>query len=145
MMDRALSTGTVALATDPTCHSRPTRAVSDDGALALMLRPVSGQGVASGGTNAEQLFAAGLAASFQCALARVARSGGIALKGPVGIVASVHLCGGADEALALNAELEVAMPEMSASDAKALMFETQRNCPYARMARASMQISFILR
>lgn len=70
------------------------------------------------------------------------------LAGPIGIVASVRLCEDlpGDE-LRLAAELEVALPEIPQAEAQALMFEAQRRCrcPCARMARAGMQILFILR
>ncbi|HEV8211721.1 MAG TPA: hypothetical protein VGP77_16460, partial [Vicinamibacterales bacterium] len=67
------------------------RLVSDDGALALVLRsPIDSLGD-RGGTTAEQLLAAGLAAGFEGALRRAALARNIRLVGSIDIIASVQL------------------------------------------------------
>jgi osmotically inducible protein OsmC len=145
----ALYTATVAMASQAASSarsSRSARAVSDDGALALVVRTPSEGGGEGGGTNAEQLFAADLAASFHGALTMVAQARGIALGGDVGIVASVHLRREApEEGLCFTAEIEVALPAMERAQAHSLMCDAERLCPYARMARSGMRSNFILR
>jgi Ohr subfamily peroxiredoxin len=104
---------------------------------------LGGQG---GGTNPEQLFAAGLAASFHEALTTVARAKGFRLAGGIGIVARVHLCDAPpEEGLFLTAELDVALPAMQPEEASSLMSEAERTCPYAKMTRAGLRAMFTLR
>jgi osmotically inducible protein OsmC len=146
-MQLSLYTATVAMAAEAASPAPSAgRAVSDDGALALVLRRPTEPGGQGGGTNPEQLFAAGLAAGFHGALTMVALSRGIRLSGKVGIVASVHLCrDSSEEGFLLAAELEVALPSVDPEEARSLMLEAERMCPYAKMARAGMRSAFILR
>ena len=142
-----LYTATVAVASEAAAHAGFSgRAISDDGSLALALRLPIELGGQGGGTNPEQLFAAGLAASFHAALTTVARAKGIHFAGSIGIVASVHLCGDRpDEGLFLTAELEVALPAMQPEQARSLMSEAERTCPYAKMTRTGLRTMFTLR
>ena len=142
-----LYTATVAVAGESALHARFSgRAISDDGSLALVLRPPTELGGQGGGTNPEQLFAAGLAASFHEALTAVARAKGIRLAGSIDIVASVHLCSDrSDDGLFLRAELEVALPAMQPGEARSLMLEAERTCPYAKMTRTGLRAMFTLR
>ena len=76
----------------------------------------------------------------------VALASGIRLVGSIGIVASVHLCRDlSEQGLFLAAELEVALPPMAREDAQSLIFEAERMCPYAKMARSGIRSTFILR
>ena len=142
-----LNTGTVAMAGEAAPGARLARAVSDDGALAVALRAPTGRdAAASGGTDAEQLFAAGLATGFRDALAAAARARGIALVGTINIVASVQLQRLASKGdLFLSASLEVSLPSLDVGLARALMHEARRRCPYAGMARSGMHSTFTLR
>ena len=63
---RALATG-----------GRSGHAVTDDGLLDVHLRPPKEMGGPGGGTNPEQLFAAGYAACFQSALVSAGRRAGV--------------------------------------------------------------------
>src|SRR5260370_25019394 len=56
---------------------RSGHAVSDDGIVDVDLQPPKEMGGPGGGTNPEQLFAAGYAACFQSALAVVGRRAGV--------------------------------------------------------------------
>jgi Ohr subfamily peroxiredoxin len=142
-----LYTATVAVASKAAAHARSSgRAISDDGSLVLVLRSPTELGGQGGGTNPEQLFAAGLAASFHEALATAARTKGIHLPGGIDIVASVHLCGDPpDKGLFLTAELEVALPAIRLDEARSLMSEAERTCPYAKMTRTGLRAMFTLR
>ena len=140
-------TATVAMASEEAADARVSgKAVSDDGSLALVLQLPTELGGPGGGTNPEQLFAAGLAASFHGALTTAARAKGIRLAGSIGIVASVHLCDDPpEEGLFLTAELDVALPTMKPEEARSLMSEAERTCPYAKMTRTGLQAMFTLR
>jgi len=142
-----LYTATVAMASEEAAHARLSgKAVSDDGSLALVLRLPVELGGQGGGTNPEQLFAAGLAASFHGALTVAARTKGFRLAGAIGIVARVHLCDDPpEEGLFLTAELDVALPAMQPEEARSLMSEAERTCPYAKMTRAGLRAMFTLR
>jgi Ohr subfamily peroxiredoxin len=142
-----LYTATVAVAGESALHARFSgRAISDDGSLALVLRPPTELGGQGGGTNPEQLFAAGLAASFHEALTTLARAKRIRLAGSIDIVASVHLRGDRlGEGLFLTAELDVGLPVMQADVAHALMSEAERMCPYAKMTGTGLRVMFTLR
>ena len=140
-------TATVAMAAQGMLHQQASaRAVSDDGALALVLRPPAALGGRGAGTNAEQLLAAGIAAGFHGALMLVALSKGMQLAGTVSIVASVQLERDPfEDGFSLALELEVALPAMATSDAQSLMLAAERQCAYAKMARSGIRSSFILR
>lgn len=142
-----LYTATVAVAGESALHARFSgRAISDDGSLALVLRLPTELGGQGGGTNPEQLFAAGLAASFHEALTTLARAKGIRLAGSIDIVASVHLHGDRlGEGLFLTAELEVGLPAMQADEAHSLMSDAERMCPYAKMTGTGLRAMFTLR
>jgi lipoyl-dependent peroxiredoxin len=137
-------TATVAMAIQQALDV-PGRVISDDGALALVLRTPAAPGGRGAGTNPEQLLAAGLAASFHAALAMAAESKAIRLQGRIGIVTHVHLTPDPlENGLRLSAELEVALPPMAPEDARTLMLEAERTCPYAKMARSGIRSSFVL-
>ena len=58
----------------------------------------------------------------------------------------VHLCDDPpEEGLFLTAELDVALPAMPAEEARSLMSEAKRTCPYAKMARTGLHAMFSLR
>ncbi|PPJ40751.1 peroxiredoxin, partial [Pseudoxanthomonas sp. KAs_5_3] len=70
-----LYTTTVAVSGGEARHTRVSgRAVSDDGNLDLVLRQPTELGGDGGGTNSQQLFAAGFAACFHGAMAIAAAS-----------------------------------------------------------------------
>ena len=90
---------------------REGRAKTDDGLLDVALVPpkaLGGSGV--GGTNPEQLFAAGYSACFGSAVLHVARAQKIT-SGPVSVTAKVSI-GPAGVGFGLAVELLVAIPEL---------------------------------
>src|SRR4051812_32576436 len=144
-MTYLLHTATIAMSGNTT-SATPTKAVSDDGALALVLSPPRALGVGGPGTNAEQLLAAGLAAGLRDSLAIAARSQRIELPGTFDIVASVGLnCEPGGETRFLTVDIEVALPTVPPEQAATLLLEVQRCCPYAAMTSAGMRSSFQLR
>jgi Ohr subfamily peroxiredoxin len=141
-----LYTTTVALSGGESRHAQDSgRAVSDDGNLALILclpRELGGNG---GGTNSEQLFAAGFAACFHGAMSLVASAKKMRMPQHVDIAATVSFGRDpADGLFLITAELAVSLPGMAASDAAALVAETEKVCPYAKMARGGMHCAINL-
>jgi len=117
-------------------HGRASgRAVSDDGYLDVHLRLPEGLGGPGGGTNPEQLFAAGYAACFHGAWNLIARQQKIDA-GRVEVTTRVTFGRDpADGRYLLTADLEVHAPDMDREQAERLTREAELACPYAKMAR----------
>jgi lipoyl-dependent peroxiredoxin len=141
------STATVAMTTRGVLHTRAVgRVVSDDGALALVVRSRSHAPDDAIGATAEQLLAAGLAAGFHDALGLAAQTMGIRLVGSVDIVVTVRIDSDPLAAgMCLSAELEVSLPPLDRDDERSLMLEAERLCPFAKLTRSGIRSSFILR
>ena len=118
---------------------REGRAKSDDGVLDVALVPpkaLGGSGV--GGTNPEQLFAAGYAACFGSALSHVARAQKIT-PGPVSITAKVSL-GQVGQGFGLAVELVASIPELPREQATALLDTAHQVCPYSNATRGNIVV-----
>jgi lipoyl-dependent peroxiredoxin len=141
-----LYTTTVAVSGGEARHARAGgRAVSDDGHLDLMLHLPRELGGKGGGTNAEQLFAAGFAACFHGAMSLVATSKKMRLPQNIDIAATVSFGRDpADGLFLITAELAVSLPCTDAADAAALVAEAEKVCPYAKMARGGMHCTINL-
>jgi Ohr subfamily peroxiredoxin len=114
---------------------------SDDGALRLNLRLPRELGGAGGGTNPEQLLAAGFAACFHGALNLIAAKRKIAVAESE---VSVNVTFGRDPAdglYSLIADVEVRLPGLPEPIAKELIQETEKICPYAKMMRQGARSS----
>lgn len=121
-------------------HGRASgRALSDDGGLDLAFRLPRQLGGPGGGTNPEQLLAAGYGACFHGALTLVATRRKIALPRDLAItVAAAFGRDPADGLFALQLAVEVALPGLDDAMADALIAETEAICPYAKMTRAGL-------
>lgn len=118
---------------------REGRVVSSDGVLdmaVVMPKGLGGPGV--GGTNPEQLFAAGYAACFGSALGFVARAQKIQT-GPVKITARVSI-GKAGAGFGLAVELQGHFPDLSREQAEALMHAAHQVCPYSNATRNNIEV-----
>ena len=110
---------------------------SDDGNLHVQLRlPAAfGGGGGGGGTNPEQLFAAAYAACFHGALNLLASK----KKTPVhDATVEVSVAFGRDPVdglFMLTADVRIHLPDVEKSVAEELVRNTERFCPYAKMAR----------
>ncbi|RQU86459.1 Ohr family peroxiredoxin [Burkholderia cenocepacia] len=136
-----LYTTTVTVTGGEAAHGRSSgHARSTTGELDVSLRlPVELGGV-GGGTNPEQLFAAGFAACFHGALALVAMRRRVRLPPDLGITASATFQRDpVDGLFAIALDLEVGMPGVGATAARELVAETEAICPYAKMARDGIQ------
>lgn len=114
-------------------------AMSDDGELQVTLRLPVEMGGEGGGTNPEQLFAAGYAACFHGALALLAERAGVALT-DAAVTATVSFGRDpVDGLFALAAEINIHLPDVDRAVAEELARNTERLCPYSKMAQGGIQ------
>jgi Ohr subfamily peroxiredoxin len=109
---------------------------SDDGRLDIKLAPPTTHG---GGTNPEQLFAAGWSACFLSAIAIVASKMKIALPVDRAIDTVVEL-GVTDGAFFLQARLNVSLPGLERDVAQALVDGAHQTCPYSKATRGNIDV-----
>lgn len=117
-------------------HGRASgSARSDDGELDVDLRLPAALGGEGGGTNPEQLFAAGLGACFHGALNLLAARRGLII--PDSSVEVVVVLGRdpVDGRHALTADVTVRLPTLGREVAEELVRATERICPYAKLVR----------
>jgi Ohr subfamily peroxiredoxin len=108
---------------------------SDDGNLEVDLRLPDALGGPGGGTNPEQLFAAGYAACFHGALSLLAARAGIPIP-DAKVEASVTFGRDPVDGLyTLTADVRIYLPGVERAVAEELVRRTERFCPYAKMAR----------
>ena len=130
-------------ATATATAGREGRAKSDDGVLDVALVPpkaLGGSGV--GGTNPEQLFAAGYSACFGSAVQHVARQQKLA-SGPVSITAKVSI-GPVGAGFGLAVELIATIPELPREQANALLEAAHQVCPYSNATRGNIRVDIRL-
>ena len=114
------------------------RAVSDDGQLDVTLAVPRAMGGPGGGTNPEQLFAAGYAACFHSALQMVARQAKKDL-GDSSVGARVSI-GQAGEGFGLAVALEVVIPALPHDEAQRLADKAHQVCPYSNATRGNIRV-----
>jgi Ohr subfamily peroxiredoxin len=102
---------------------------TDDGQLSVELRTPPELGGPGGGTNPEQLFAAGYAACFQNALTLVSRRAKVDTSGST-VTAEVDL-GPVGRAYAMGVRLQVSIPGVDQATAEQLVATTHQVCPYS--------------
>lgn len=115
---------------------------TDDGLVALDLaipKPMGGPG---GGSNPEQLFAAGYAACFHSALQFVAGQSKADVSGSnvTGRVSIGERDNGPGFGLAVHHE--VMLPTLSQSDAEKLVAQAHEVCPYSNATRGNVTVDF---
>lgn len=120
-------------------HGRASgMAISDDGELIVDLRLPVELGGTGGGTNPEQLFAAGYAACFHGALSMLAERAGVAIP-DASVTATVSFGRDpVDGLFALSADINIHLPGVPTPVAQELVRNTERLCPYAKMARGGI-------
>jgi len=112
---------------------------SDDGQLSLELRLPKALGGPGGGTNPEQLFAAGYAACFHGALSLLAARAAIPIPGAAVNVTVDFGRDPMDGLFLLSAHTRVHLPGVERVAAEELVRNTERFCPYAKMARQGIE------
>jgi lipoyl-dependent peroxiredoxin len=109
---------------------------TDDGRLDVKLSP-PGMG---GGTNPEQLFAAGYSACFIGALKAVAGKLKVAVPADVAVDAEVDL-GPTAHGYGIAARLKVTLPGMERAQAQALVHAAHQVCPYSNATRGNIDVT----
>jgi Ohr subfamily peroxiredoxin len=134
-LDKVLYTGKT-----HTTGGRDGAARSSDGRLEVKL---SSPGTSGGGTNPEQLFAAGWSACFMSAVALAASQQKISLPADRAIDAEVDL-GTNDGGYVLRARLNVSLPGLDREIAQALVDAAHQTCPYSKATRGNIEVSINL-
>ena len=121
---------------------RDGHARSKDGTLDVDVRPPVEMGGAGGGTNPEELFAAGYAACFQSALGVVARRGKIGVDGSTvtGKVTIGTIEGGG---FGLAVRLEVHIPDVDEATTIMLIEAAHQVCPYSNATRGNIAVTLV--
>ncbi|NPD14756.1 Ohr family peroxiredoxin [Xinfangfangia sp. D13-10-4-6] len=127
-------------------HGRASgHALSDDGATDLALRLPKAMGGPGGGPNPEQLLAAGYAACFHGALGLIAMKRKIKLDPATSIRAEVSFGRDPEDGLyVLTAHVTATLPSLDRALAQELVTETEKICPYAKMARQGIRHETVL-
>jgi osmotically inducible protein OsmC len=113
---------------------------SSDGRLDIKL---SSPGTSGGGTNPEQLFAAGWSACFIGAMGLAAGKMKIALPADLAVDAEVDL-GTAGGGYILQARLNVSLPGVEREIARALVDAAHETCPYSKATRGNIGVAINL-
>jgi lipoyl-dependent peroxiredoxin len=123
-----------------TTGGREGAAHSSDGRLDIKL---SSPGSLGGGTNPEQLFAAGWSACFEGAMGLAARKMKITLPADLAIDSEVDLCL-ADGSYFLQARLNVSLPGVEREVAQTLVDTAHQTCPYSKAIRGNVDVVITL-
>ena len=119
---------------------RDGKATSADGLLSVALvMPKSLGGPGVGGTNPEQLFAAGYAACFLGAVKLVARTRKIVPSAEPTVTAKVAM-GPVSVGYALAVELAVSLPGLDKSVAEEVVAGAHERCPYSNATRGNIEV-----
>lgn len=120
---------------------RDGRAVTDDGALEVVLATPKELGGNGQGNNPEQLFAAGYAACFLSALKFVgAQSQHGRVPADASVSATVGIGPRADRGFGLAVTLTIALPGLEQAAAEALVAEADTVCPYSHAVRGNIAV-----
>ena len=125
-------------ATAEATGGRAGHARSDDGLLDVDLRVPAPMGGPGGGTNPEQLFAAGYAACFQGALGVAGRRTGVDTTASV-VTAQVSI-GPVGQAFGLSVVLDVAIPGVTEEVCQELADAAHEVCPYSNATRGNIRV-----
>jgi osmotically inducible protein OsmC len=123
-----------------TTGGRDGKSRSSDGRLDIIL---STPGTTGGGTNPEQLFAAGWSACFEGAMGLAARKMKVILPADLAIGAEVDLCL-VDGGYFLQARLEVSLPGLDREIARVVTDAAHETCPYSKATRGNVAVVITL-
>jgi Ohr subfamily peroxiredoxin len=113
---------------------------TSDGRLDVKL---STPGTSGGGTNPEQLFAAGWSACFLSAIGLVASKKKVVLPADRAIDAEVDL-GTNEGGYLLRARLNVSLPGVDRAVAQELVDAAHQICPYSKATRGNIEVAINL-
>ena len=122
---------------------REGRSASSDGMLDVQLRIPKELGGPGGGTNPEELFAAGYAGCFHSALKRVA-SGMKLDVSESAITARIGLGSNGAGGFGLAVELVGELPGLSAEQGRELLEKAHQVCPYSNATRGNVEVTLTL-
>jgi lipoyl-dependent peroxiredoxin len=122
-----------------TGNGRDGMAEIEDTDLQLKMA-LAGQGE---GANPEQLFAMGYAACYHSALKFQGSKRKLSTKDST-VAATVQLVGDLDKGFTLEVRLEATLPALSNEDARALMEEAHKMCPYSRATRGNIPVELVV-
>jgi lipoyl-dependent peroxiredoxin len=113
---------------------------SSDGALDVKLvKPTEMGGPGAGGTNPEQLFAAGYSACFLGAMGHVASLQKINLPADTSITAHVGL-GPIPTGFGIQVAMAITLPGMNRAEAEQLVQAAHIVCPYSNATRGNIEV-----
>src|SRR4051794_8302156 len=117
-------------------------AVTSDGALDVQIRPPAELGGDGGGTNPEQLFAAGFASCFESAATLVAARKKLEA-GDIEIVSKVMLMPTEERGFGIGVEMDVTLPSIDDPEVAADLIRTAHTvCPYSNATRGNIEVDF---
>ena len=120
---------------------RDGRAATLDGSLDVKLTtPKQLGGPGGDGNNPEQLFAAGYAACFLNAMKFIALKSRSSFPADASVTATVGIGANADDGFGLAISLSVSLPGLSDADAKNLMAQADKVCPYSNATRNNIDV-----
>ena len=120
---------------------RDGRAVSSDGVLDVQLTTPRELGGAGGrGTNPEQLFASGYAASFLSAMQYVAARDDLAIPPEIAVEGTVGI-GAIRQGFGIEVELRIALPGLAHRAAESLVHKAHLICPYSNATRGNIEVT----
>ena len=119
---------------------RDGRVATSDGSFALDLAIPKEMGGTGGGTNPEQLFAAGYAACFHSALQGVARSQKVKIADS-SVGGRVQIGPNGEGGYQLAVLLEVVLPGLEHDQAQALADAAHQVCPYSNATRGNIDVT----
>ena len=123
---------------------REGRSASSDGNLDVQLVvPAELGGPGGAGTNPEQLFAAGYAGCFHSALKLVARGMKLDVSESA-VTARVGIGPDDDGGFGLAVELEAELPGVASEQARRLLDEAHKVCPYSNATRGNVEVTLSL-
>jgi lipoyl-dependent peroxiredoxin len=116
------------------------RSTSSDGILDVKLTT---PGTNGGGTNPEQLFAAGWSACFESAMGAVAQAMDVKLPDDTAVDAEVDLTMEGEEYF-LQARLNITIPGVDKVVAHKIVDLAQRTCPYSKAVHGNINVAYNL-
>lgn len=122
-----------------TGDGRNGRSRTSDGVLDVELAVPTEMGGAGGGTNPEQLFAAGYAACFHSALKASAREEKHSISDS-SVTADVHMVSN-DGGYGLAVDLSVEMAGVDQETAESLTASAHKKCPYSNATQGNIEVS----
>lgn len=123
-------------------NGRNGRVRTDDGQIDIGLGIPPELGGAGGGSNPEQLFAAGYSGCFMSAVSSCARDRKVKLVDP-SVSSAVTIAHGED-GFGLSVELTVTLPGVAAEQAHDIVRAAHQRCPYSKALRGNVPVSIRL-